>query len=535
MSTLTVNSSKVAFAASPSISSWSSDYAMQGAWGSDKRVGLIVFGSLRNNVDWSAQAVSQVKLKLTFGNAGASRSAKVLYLHTATRNSAGGKGSAAVGDSLGTVTLSSAGRLTDETITLSETSNAAVFAAMAAWITGGSTSALAIHAPETASSGNYSTNYLNITKASLTVEYELAGSALTVTPTAISPSSVVEMSVTPIEAEGTITHTFRQVIDGTSTVLAADQAVSVTSYTVPTATVTAWFNAMRTAHQSARTITLALDTYVDGALRGTRAVDVSLSVPASACPVIGTWTPRRYASYVDDQAQTNYRDDPTGVDVWADIAASVTSGAAPNCHKASVKVYRWPADDESARALVTTIASSATITSYTLAHSAGMLTGTVPLGEAWIYEVVIDNGYFAVSTQARVDKSTAPLHIAGSGYGVGIGKYSTGTAADPRFEVAWPARFEGGILNVQAGFTSGGTSVAAGGYEDVAITFDQAFSVAPVVVVGLLTSSTAGAFGRCCVSVVPGSTTETGFTARIFNGDSSSRSPSLTWIAVGTP
>jgi len=533
MSTLTVNSSKVAFAASPSISSWSSDYAMQGAWGSDKRVGLIVFGSLRNNVDWSAQAISQVKLKLTFGNAGASRSGKVLYLHTATRNSAGGKGSAAVGDSLGTVTLSSAGRLTDETITLSETSNAAVFAAMAAWITGGSTSALVIHAPETASSGNYSTNYLNVTKAVLTIDYELAGSALTVTPTAITPGTTAAVTVDPIEAEGTLTHTLRYVVDGTSTNITT-LAAGVTSYSwaVPDAL----FTAMRTAKVTAREITLALDTYEDGDLRGTREVAVTLTVPQTARPTITVFTPRRYGSYIDDQSQTQYRDDVTGVNVWMDIAVSVTAAAAPNCNKASIALYGWPGDDESQRALIKTFSSDATITSYTLTHSAGMISQTVPLGDSWTYELIIDNGYFTVSTQARVDKSTAPLHIAGSGYGVGIGKYSTGTASDPRFEVAWPARFEGGILNVQAGQTpSGGTSVAAGGYEDVAITFDQAYSVAPVVVVGFLTSSTAGAFGRCSVSVVPGSITETGFTARIFNGDSASRTPRLTWIAVGIP
>ena len=324
MTTVSFNASKVAYAASLSISSWSSDYAMQGAWGSDKRVGLIVFGSLRNSIDWPAQAIVQIKLKLTFGNAGASRSGKTLYLHAATRNSAGGKGSAAVGDSLGTVTLSSAGRLTDETITLSETSNAALFAAMSAWITGGSTSALVIHAPETASSGNYSTNYLNVTKASITIDYELAGSAITVTPTTLIPGATADVTVTPIEAEGTLTHTLRYVVDGTSTTITT-LAAGVVSYSwaVPDAL----FTSMRTAKVTTREITLALDTYEDGDLRGTREVAVTLSIPASAKPVITLFTPRRYGSYIDDQSQTQYRDDVTGTTIWMDIAISVVAGA----------------------------------------------------------------------------------------------------------------------------------------------------------------------------------------------------------------
>ena len=41
----------------------------------------------------------------------------------------------------------------------------------------------------------------------------------------------------------------------------------------------------------------------------------------------------------------------------------------------------------------------------------------------------------------RVEKSWAPFHVAGTGYGVGIGRYSDGTETSPKFQVAWPTEF----------------------------------------------------------------------------------------------
>lgn len=77
-------------------------------------------------------------------------------------------------------------------------------------------------------------------------------------------------------------------------------------------------------------------------------------------------------------------------------------------------------------------------------------------------------------------------------------------------------------------------SVTNGSYLDVSVTFPQAFASAPIVVVCFETESGAGAFGKCVASVYDTPTT-TGFTARIYNGDTTNRSPRLVWIAVGTP
>lgn len=78
------------------------------------------------------------------------------------------------------------------------------------------------------------------------------------------------------------------------------------------------------------------------------------------------------------------------------------------------------------------------------------------------------------------------------------------------------------------------TTVSKDGYEDVSVTFPKAFYAAPIVVVGFGTESTAGSFGRCSVAVT-GTVTATGFTVRIYNGDTHDRTPRVNWIAAGTP
>jgi len=86
-----------------------------------------------------------------------------------------------------------------------------------------------------------------------------------------------------------------------------------------------------------------------------------------------------------------------------------------------------------------------------------------------------------------------------------------------------PAMMEcGAITNV--------SNVASHSYADYQVTFSKAFSSAPIVVVGMMSSSTG--YGVGSVSVSAHSITATGFTARIFNNDSSARSPYIHWIAM---
>ncbi len=75
-------------------------------------------------------------------------------------------------------------------------------------------------------------------------------------------------------------------------------------------------------------------------------------------------------------------------------------------------------------------------------------------------------------------------------------------------------------------------SVASSSYHDFVVTFSPAMSDVPVVSVSLVTNSTAGNFGRLTAAVVLNSVTASGFTCRVHNGDTSSRAPAVSWIAI---
>ena len=114
------------------------------------------------------------------------------------------------------------------------------------------------------------------------------------------------------------------------------------------------------------------------------------------------------------------------------------------------------------------------------------------------------------------------------------GKYAVivgnGTADDARsnaLTVDWNGKIK--TSQMQAG-TIAGTSVSANSYTDVSVTFSSAMSDVPIVVCGVVSTSTAGAIGSITSAVT--STSTTGFTCRIFNAGSTARTPSVNWIAL---
>lgn len=82
--------------------------------------------------------------------------------------------------------------------------------------------------------------------------------------------------------------------------------------------------------------------------------------------------------------------------------------------------------------------------------------------------------------------------------------------------------------------TSGGPSggIAANTYYDRTITFNPSFNNVPVVSAAIVSSSTAGGMGKMSLAI--NDVTNTGFTVRIFNGDTATRWPSFTWFALST-
>ena len=161
------------------------------------------------------------------------------------------------------------------------------------------------------------------------------------------------------------------------------------------------------------------------------------------------------------------------------------------------------------------------------------------------------SGYY---TEASGDYSTTHGRrtVADQDNQTAIGKFNTtnntnnlfavgnGTANDARsdaftVDTSGNAVVKGALTagNIDAGLTSSTVDTAAGTYQDVNIAFHKTFASAPIVVVGFDTTGTQANFGMCCVAVVNGTITTTGFTARVFNADSAVRKPRVSWIAIG--
>lgn len=153
-------------------STGSTNGACQGAYqatsSSGSRVGVIAFSgagaALKNKI------ISQITLKITCSAAGSGSTSKKLSFRRANYQTlkTGIKGSAQVGDALGTLT----GKFYDNTVThtLNETTNASLFAAVKTYLTEGN-SALVLYNGETSSSSGYSTNYARVTSCTMTVTY----------------------------------------------------------------------------------------------------------------------------------------------------------------------------------------------------------------------------------------------------------------------------------------------------------------------------------------------------------------------------
>jgi hypothetical protein len=91
----------------------------------------------------------------------------------------------------------------------------------------------------------------------------------------------------------------------------------------------------------------------------------------------------------------------------------------------------------------------------------------------------------------------------------------------------------GGLPLIQTGSISDDYSANAGATKDFAVSFPVPFKAGttPVVVASFDSTSTEAAFGKCCLSTL--NITGSGFTLRLFNGDTSKRHPGFRWIAVG--
>ncbi|MBO7669748.1 MAG: hypothetical protein J6S60_04075 [Oscillospiraceae bacterium] len=448
MSTVQYGSTYLGYALNKS-SEWNSGYAAQGAAKNGQpRDGLMLYGGLRSSVNWADQSVTEVRLYLDFGTAGAS-ARKYIGLYASSRNSAGGVGSAVRGTYFGQFQTSSTTYGAKETVTFNAMTNASVFAGLKNWIENGTTVGLVMFMNESNSS-SYSTNFLNVDGSNIQIDYELKGSKGSITPDPADIGSDVTLHIDAVTASQTVTHTAEFELGSVSSgVIQLAEGVTDYTYTLPMS----WLGQLASGASSAAA-TCTLSTYIGGSLTGTRVISFTAQVPSAYAPQISAFTVERYSSYVDDQGHTQYKPDLMGGYVWVSLTAQMdtSSGLTPD-----LEIQYWPNDDDTD---VTTVpitwAGSGTPSTMTLTNDRSIITAAVPIANAYVFQLTFSNGHQTATARSLVQKSWAAFHVAGSGYGVGVGMFSPGTQAEPSFDVAWPMNGNGGanIANLNS-YSSG--------------------------------------------------------------------------------
>ena len=191
--TATANSNTTIGYALYNSSSWkvgTTNGACQGAYQGASRVGVMVFtgagAALKDTL------ISQIQLTVTSTASGGSSSGKILTIHKANHQSlnTGVQGSAQVGDTLGTLT----GKFYDNTVThtLSESSNASLFANMKAYLAQGNSALVLYNGESTAADAERSsTHYVRVKTCSITVTYTEPASKPTLSASSFDMGSAV--------------------------------------------------------------------------------------------------------------------------------------------------------------------------------------------------------------------------------------------------------------------------------------------------------------------------------------------------------
>ena len=145
--------------------------AYQGTTAAKSRVGVMIFANAGTTL--KGKVIQQIVFSITCSGAGSGSSSKVMSFRQAAHQtvSSGYTGADMVGAALGTLN----GKFYNKTAshTLHDSTNAAFFNALAAYLSAGN-QALVVYNGETSSSSGYSTNYARITSITITVTYVAA-------------------------------------------------------------------------------------------------------------------------------------------------------------------------------------------------------------------------------------------------------------------------------------------------------------------------------------------------------------------------
>lgn len=153
-------------------SNWSAwSLANQGSYNEGApRVGAMLFAALRNEIAWNECEINKISLTLTFNSAGGNK-VKTLSIYQGTQTALTGTGQNMIGTAIGNV--STLAKAYDSTLTIEfdADTNAAAFANLVSWLQDTESLILALWRDEASEADTYSANYLQITAATMAIEY----------------------------------------------------------------------------------------------------------------------------------------------------------------------------------------------------------------------------------------------------------------------------------------------------------------------------------------------------------------------------
>ena len=252
--------------------------------------------------------------------------------------------------------------------------------------------------------------------------------------------------------------------------------------------------------------------------------------------------PTMYAPQITNFAveRVNSSNQPTfeGTYISTTLKLAFASGAPTSA--ATVKLYTSTSPD--AAGTETNVLSKVSIENLIsgVTLNTQIITGQYSAGTTYYFTLVVAIGSETATATVQAFRAKAPIHITNNG--VSFGGFSSATESDPREEFHNRVVFHKGFslggysdlltgIGIQAGLVS--VSVDNYTYTEVQVTFQHEFKYNPIVVVGFETGSVAPTFGRCSCGVWDRTTT--GFKIRVYNNDAETRTPAVSWIAVGIP
>lgn len=440
MSEATIKATQFGFVKRITYSSWLSRGAYQGQYsGGYPRVGVMKFGTALD-VNWPNQIISEIRLILTFPNAGYNEE-KTIWLYRGAKNKIEGTGESMIGAGIGSFKTNGKAYNATRTITFSASSNSSVFNGLVTWLQSMTTSTLTIYHDET-TSGEYTQNYLEITAATMIVTYEPAGSSGTLDKTSVVAGESVNLTITPLENTGTLTHSVEWTMgEASSGVIQLGDALTA-SYSVPLD----WLSQIPNAAQG--TAYCKLTTYVDGVERSTRSVAFTVYAPADLAPTFDAvispvGTTESYYQYIGaakveiQNAESQYGATVTSYKISGSEDESISEASLTTANFANYGTHEYSLSVTDSRGRTTSKTISVFVTAVgkpsIAAFSARRYASRIDDAGETVYADNLSGGHVWFTISASIDLA------GGNNVPTAYILYNiVGSKAQQRIDIAWP-------------------------------------------------------------------------------------------------